>query len=332
MHIKTVLKRTAAILLAALTVFPLVSCQKIPKSTREEKTAVLTVDEFSVPYEQVRYVVRNYMAGYGDDAFWTEEKAEELSEEILADTYETLRQQYAILSLAKKYGIERTDSAIGELVDSQMTAVIEGYGGEKAYTEALEAAFMTDSVYRFFLTVNAVSEELYYAMLEKGDLMADGDGLTAVIRSDEFVRVKQILIENGADDDPAENRETAEKARARAAAGEDFDALVKEYGEDLYMFNNTDGYYMCRGVWHKAFEDTAFSLGIGEISEVIETDAGYSVLLRCEKEESYISAHLAELGEDYRDAVFSLAIEKTASEMTVSETEAFQQYTLLTMD
>jgi len=332
MHIKTVLKRTAAILLAALTVFPLVSCQKIPKSTREEKTAVLTVDEFSVPYEQVRYVVRNYMAGYGDDAFWTEEKAEELSEEILADTYETLRQQYAILSLAKKYGIERTDSAIGELVDSQMTAVIEGYGGEKAYTEALEAAFMTDSVYRFFLTVNAVSEELYYAMLEKGDLMADGDGLTAVIRSDEFVRVKQILIENGADDDPAENRETAEKARARAAAGEDFDALVKEYGEDLYMFNNTDGYYICRGVWYKEFEDTAFSMQIGEISPIIETDAGYSILMRCEKDTSFLDSHFKDLCADYRDAQFSLQIEAKIASMNVTERDILNKYTLLTME
>ena len=45
--------------------------------------------------------------------------------------------------------------------------------------------------------------------------------------------------------------------------GEDFDALIKEYGGDLFLFNNDDGYYISRGNYYKAFEDTAFSLEVG---------------------------------------------------------------------
>ena len=52
--------------------------------------------------------------------------------------------------------------------------------------------------------------------------------------------------------------------------GEDFDALIKEYGGDLFLFNNDDGYYISRGNYYKAFEDTAFSLEVGETSDIIK--------------------------------------------------------------
>ncbi len=325
-------RRGAALLCAASMLFSAAACQRIPKSTKEESAAVLAIDEFSVPYEQLRYVVRNYMDSYGDASFWTEETAAQYADTILEDSFDTLKTQYAILSLAKQYGIERTDDAIVELVDSQMEAVVAEYGSVSAYTDALAAGHMTDSVYRFFLSVNACSEELYYAMLDAGDLESDSAVIEEMIRGEEFVRVKQILVKNDEGEDPAENRALAESLRARAAAGEDFDALVNEYGEDLYMFKNTDGYYICRGVWYHEFEDTAFALKVGEVSGVIETEAGYSILLRCEKEDAYIDKNLDALCEDYRDACFSLKIEERAAGLTLTTNENFAQYTILTMD
>ena len=98
------------------------------------------------------------------------------------------------------------------------------------------------------------------------------------------------------------------------------------------MFNNKDGYYFCRGTRYTAFEDAAFALKVGGISEIIETPAGYSILLRCEKEKKYLDAHMTELCAAYRDAQFSLALEKRASEMTANRREALDKYTLLTMD
>lgn len=325
-------RRGAAFLLAVSLLFSAAACQRVPKSTKEESAAVLAIDEFSVPYEQLRYVVRNYMDGYGDESFWTEETAAQYADTVLADSLDALKIQYAILSLAKQYGIERTDEAIAELVDSQMEAVIAEYGSTAAYADALAARHMTDSVYRFFLSVGVCSEELYYAMMDAGELETDTAVIEEIIRGEEFVRVKQILIENDEGENPAENLALAEDLRARAAAGEDFDTLVNEYGEDLHMFKNTDGYYICRGVWYHAFEDTAFSLKVGEVSDVIETEAGYSILLRCEKEAAYIEKNLAALCEDYRDACFSLKIEERAAELTLTTNENFDRYTILTME
>ena len=330
---RPILKRVLTALLAAALLAALAACRSIPKSTKEERAAVASIDEFEVPYEQLRYLVRNAMRdrAAGDESYWTEARAAAEAESLYADAFDTLKTQYAVFSLGKQYGIDRTNGAITELVDSLMDSYVAEYENTDAYVAALRENFMTDSVYRFFTTVRVCEEELYYAMLDAGDLESDNAKIEPLVRGDAFLRVKQILITTEDGKSAETMRAEAEEARRRALNGEDFDALVREYGEDLFMFNNPDGYYLCRGVWYKEFENAAFALPLGGISEVIETAAGCSVLYRCEKEEAYLRAHMDDLCDDWRDAQFSLAIEARAEQMHVVRREALNAYTPLTM-
>lgn len=333
MSLKNILRRACAAGLALSLMLPLSACGDVRKSTKAERQTVLTIDGFEVPYEQFRYLVCNYMDTYADGKadYWTTETAALAQDEIFDQCFDTLCSQYATLSLCREYGVDTASGAIDELVETLMAGYVAQYADEETYAAALRESYLNDSVYRFFTTISVCQQELYYAMLKSGAIEEDNEKIYPLLEDDTFIRVKQILIQNDPGEDIEANRKKAEELQARAAAGEDFDTLVGKYGEDLYMFNNTDGYYICRGVRYREFEDAAFSLSLGEVSDVIRTPAGFSILLRCEKDPAYIETNRAALCDDYRDACFSQLIEKKAASLTAVPRAPLYNYTLLSI-
>lgn len=322
--------RVILLLLVFASLLSCVSCSKIPKSSRKEQKTVLTIDGFSVPYEQVRYFVCNYMesASAGDDAFWTAETAAEMQEAIYEKAFDQLKDLYAILSLCREYGVDQNGSSITEMTELCMDGYIAEYEDEESYVADLLANYLNHSVYSFLTSVDLCKEELYNTLCREGVIESDDAVIASYIRGDDFIRVKQILITPDAEKSDEEARALAESLHDRAVAGEDFDTLVKKYGDDLFMFNNTDGYYICRGIWYEEFENTAFDLAIGEISDVVETPAGYSILLRCPKENRYLEKNMEDLCDDYREAQFTLMLEERAASLNVVRQENFAECSL----
>lgn len=79
--------------------------------------------------------------------------------------------------------------------------------------------------------------------------------------------------------DENEVRKLAEEISRRAKAGEDFAALVKQYSED--ESNNTTGGSLGefgRGTMVPEFEQAAFAMKPGEISDPVKTSFGYHVI------------------------------------------------------
>lgn len=67
--------------------------------------------------------------------------------------------------------------------------------------------------------------------------------------------------------------DTAYEAWEKAAAGEDFDELIRHYSED-----SKSTYSFRKGEMDPAFEEAAFNLGNGEISDIVTTQSGYQII------------------------------------------------------
>ncbi len=83
----------------------------------------------------------------------------------------------------------------------------------------------------------------------------------------------------------AEALKLAQEIKARLDAGEDFEALAKEYSDDpVSAENGGDLGWFGRGVMVKEFEDAAFALEPGEISDPVKTPFGYHIIQVLEKD------------------------------------------------
>ena len=313
---KTVFRVLCA-LLAVLRLLASVSCgkkgEKLLESSKAEKTPVMKIGGYDVPMEMYRYLALNYkrdLEAVESSDVWLGEGGAALLEELDHDVSATLAYLYATVSLADDYGIHADDAYITDTVDMRMKALYEEYDNDyEAYVEYLRSYNMNDSVYRFFIRNDVLAEELVAEMEKRGEIPTDDASLRAILAGDEVVRVKQILVT--AEDMTEEEAEAAANLLLdRVRAGEDFDTLVQKEGRDLYMFNNPDGYYISRGSYHREFEDAAFSLAIGETSGVIRTDAGWSILKRYEKEQSYLNEHFDDLADEYITGQYNIRLEE----------------------
>ncbi len=89
--------------------------------------------------------------------------------------------------------------------------------------------------------------------------------------SKNYVCAKHILVEDS---------DTADKVMEMLSEGADFDMLVTEYGKDPGMESNKDGYVFTYNEMVKPFEEAAFALSVGAISEPVSSEYGFHIIKR----------------------------------------------------
>lgn len=99
------------------------------------------------------------------------------------------------------------------------------------------------------------------------------------------VTASHILVAAKPDDkdNQAKAKEKAEGLRKKALAGEDFAKLAKENSDCPSREQGGDLGTFTRGRMVKSFEDAAFALEVGKISEVVESEFGYHVIKLTDK-------------------------------------------------
>ena len=97
----------------------------------------------------------------------------------------------------------------------------------------------------------------------------------------EEIRASHILIKvdpKADDKQKKEAKKQIEKILKRVKKGEDFATLAGEFSQCPSKSNGGDLGYFGRGKMVKPFEDAAFQLKIGEVSDIVTTDFGYHLI------------------------------------------------------
>jgi len=117
----------------------------------------------------------------------------------------------------------------------------------------------------------------------------------------ERVRARHILLSvpsDASEDEVARVRGEMEAALERIRAGEDFAAVAGEVSEDPgSKSRGGDLGFFGRGQMVPAFEEVAFALEPGELSDIVRTDYGFH-LIRTEERQEAVHRPLAEVREE----------------------------------
>lgn len=171
-----------------------------------------------------------------------------------------------------------------------------------------------ESVYSVTLMATAVkhaiTENLAYNHLTNQSTVADTEQIDSIYNT-EYVCAKHILVPTVdietntplSDDEKKEAKKKAEEALSKAKKGEDFDKLISEYNSDPGMEYNPNGYVFTKKQMVAEFEEAAYALKEGDISDIVETTYGYHIIQRQE---------LPEMSADVEQAINSSI---TASKM-----------------
>ena len=182
-----------------------------------------------------------------------------------------------------RQGIEVADSA----VDERMAALKERFPDEETFQDEMKQMNLSEETLRFQIkkdmTVQELMEKEVLAKVHVSDEDSKRfyDGNPDLFREEEKVRASHILIRSEADTDPVskdERRRRLEGVKERIEKGEDFAALAEEFSQCPSSEKGGDLGYFERGRMVKLFEDAAFSMKPGEISDIVVTPFGFHLI------------------------------------------------------
>ncbi len=301
-----------------------------------DRKTVATCNGYEIPYEELRFVTLfykdslegKYGKGIWDDPATAEKYRAELEELVM----ENLNENYVVLSTCENLGIPTKSSDMDDYVDSQMAELRNSFESKKEYQEWLDEHWMTEHYMRFSIGISFLESAIYYTLLDNDLYTYSQDNIEDfryyVEFSGNYVRVIHVYIKNEEGEDPAANLEKARKIseEIRAASGyEERHALMSKYigsevNDDLYTVTG-DGYYFTRGEMDEDYEEAAFGLGIGDVSEPVVCSGGTFVLMRLTPEEEYIKKNAQKLLNSYHSVAMGIYEEQFRPDCVVQFNE-----------
>lgn len=300
------MKKTICVLLAALMLAAcLTGCGSNTESStttapslEAESIVFMTVNGKQISQRLFEY----FLDFYTDNA--TTNTSEPLKADDITDSIaEEIRAQS--VSTAISMGVlnsmcaERNITVTQEELDADWATFVESRGGEDAVNQELAANNMDRKIVDELTTYNMQMEKLLNEIYGgSGEKVSDEEALQFLQDNNvEYLMAKHILLSKTKTDEEGNSVDLTEEEKAeklaeinsyldelRKLSGDEltkrFDELMQEHSEDPGSTANPDGYLFREGDMVPEFYEATLSIQEGEVSDVVETDYGYHIILR----------------------------------------------------
>lgn len=239
----------------------------------EANAALIETDRFEVTVGDLIQTIRSNMGNQTEQLKNLE--ADQLRQ-IVQRNMQLLGERKMLLAEADKAGVKLDPEHLnGALQDQYQQA-----GGEEQFRATLEQRGVSFDYVRGSISEGLRIQSYLDGILEQRLEVSEED-LREIHQQDKTASVRHILLltQGKNEEEKTEIRQKMEGILERVRSGEDFAALAKEYTEDPGSKENGGLYEdFGRGRMVKPFEDAAFTVPVGEISDIVETEYGYHIL------------------------------------------------------
>lgn len=274
-----------------------ISCSKDDKSKSKEldaafsdSTLVALVNKDPIHYSDIDKAIKQFLNQLGKD---TDQFHRETTDTALwKEALEWIISIRLLAQEAKQQNIQVDKKE----VDIVINTIKRRFPTEQKFLDALMEAELTIEQF----TVNLTKELMVQKLLDQqvASQVKDVSDEEAVqyynehgkdFLQDEQIRVHHILFKVSETADPGKVTDVENRARRvlqRIKNGEEFETLARQFSEDPSALKGGDIGFFFRGDMIKNFEDAAFALKPGEVSDLVRTPLGFHIIRMDESKKS----------------------------------------------
>lgn len=214
--------------------------------------------------------------------------SDEKKQEIMERALDQLIVEELAYQEAKKTGITISEKDI----NTRLNEVKNGFPSEESFNKSLAANNLDLSKYKKLiekeLSIKKINEKLFGKPITLSDKEVKDyfEKNREKFKEPEKIRLRQILIKIPAyasKEEWEKGKNKAEEILSELKAGKDFAELAKEFSNDPSKEKGGDMGFIHKGRLEPYVEDIAYSLKVGEISDVLQTIYGYHIIKLEEK-------------------------------------------------